>query len=296
MQADKPSNNSRCANPFPPTMGKSGSSDSPQHQEKTKSYKDKSKAFFQKFIWRWITHAVRLANDNNGLVTALATVAIAALTWSISEDSKQQAKIARDQFKVMQGQLDAMEADRRPWVSAKPVLDGIVWNKLGANVQYHLELTNSGHEAGLNMMVSTDVIPFSLTPGSVGAIDWVRKVSDNFKNSKMIKHIGPPILPNSIVNLVREKTIEREEIEAFNKKVGSDGSAIGPYLMPINLAYVVNYFSPNGTPHQTYCWAEINRINQDDPFSIFHPGIQVEVNVPGSALQLRNFGINCGAD
>jgi hypothetical protein len=45
----------------------------------------------------------------NGAVTAAATVAIACLTISLSLDSNRQAETARQQFTIMQGQLDEMK-------------------------------------------------------------------------------------------------------------------------------------------------------------------------------------------
>ena len=45
----------------------------------------------------------------NGAVTAAATVAIAALTISLSLDSSRQAETAHQQFTIMQGQLDEMK-------------------------------------------------------------------------------------------------------------------------------------------------------------------------------------------
>ena len=239
-------------------------------------------------------HQESAEHQENERAITRATIRMAKFNGAIAAATIVNVFISGGTLWAIKSQLDAMEADRRPWVSVKPVLDGIFWNKVGANIRYHLELTNPGRETGLNMMVSTDVIPFSMTPGSVGPSDWVRKESENFKNAGRIKPAGFPIFPNGVFNFVKERTIEWAEIGAFNEKIGAH-TEIGSTLMPINLAFVINYFSPNGAPHQTYCWAIINKINTDDPFSVIDEPIKVEVDVRGDALQLRNFGINCGA-
>jgi hypothetical protein len=221
-----------------------------------------------------------------------STRAIAWLTGVLAFVGVVSAIFSGLQWTAISGQLGAMEADRRPWVSAKPALDGIFWNKNGANIRYHLELTNSGHETGLNMMVAADIIPFT---ADIHPISWVRKKSEDFKKRGRITGFGVPIFPNVVNNIIREKLIDRSEINAFNNRVGAHPE-IGPYLMPIDLAFVINYFSPNGAPHQTYCWAVISKINSGDPFSVIDDTIKVDVDLRGDALRLRNFGINCGAD
>jgi hypothetical protein len=58
----------------------------------------------------------------------------------------EQAKLGIDQLKVMQGQLDAMEADQRPWVFANNVVISrpIVHDEKGTHISLMFDLKNGG--------------------------------------------------------------------------------------------------------------------------------------------------------
>jgi hypothetical protein len=63
-----------------------------------------------KGIRRSVTTAVTWLDGHNGLLTALATVAIAALTYFVASSASEQGKTTSKQLIVMQGQLDEMKA------------------------------------------------------------------------------------------------------------------------------------------------------------------------------------------
>ena len=67
----------------------------------------------ERFIQRPFRRLISCLDRYNGAVTAAATAAIAALTWSLSVDSSHQADTANKQFAVMKGQLAEMESTSR---------------------------------------------------------------------------------------------------------------------------------------------------------------------------------------
>jgi hypothetical protein len=63
----------------------------------------------ERFIFRPARRVLARLEKYNGAVTAAATVVISCLTVSMCVDSGRQAETARDQFKIMSGQLEEMK-------------------------------------------------------------------------------------------------------------------------------------------------------------------------------------------
>lgn len=93
-----------------------------------------------KGIRRWFWQVIVFLDGHNGLVTALATVAIAYLTYSLAADSSRQAAISRGQLDTMQSQLDEMRDERRPWLKLVEITDAYVTKGEGVDVAwFHLK-------------------------------------------------------------------------------------------------------------------------------------------------------------
>jgi hypothetical protein len=102
-----------------------------------------------KKILRWISrrpkYLVEKLNEYDGAVTAGATIVIAALTYFIATDG-------REQMKAIRGQLDAMRDEQRPWISFKDInSEGLIITRdeMYTVVSYHV--FNSGHEPAANI-------------------------------------------------------------------------------------------------------------------------------------------------
>lgn len=86
---------------------------------------------------------IRWLDSHNGLLTAVATLAIAALTYFLATDSAQQARISEHQLTVMQSQLNEMQIDNRAWISPSGayVIPPFV---NGKGIKVSVSLINSG--------------------------------------------------------------------------------------------------------------------------------------------------------
>jgi hypothetical protein len=166
-------------NPFPPSLGKSDPARPLEHKNKAASYKGKAKNFFIKYVWLWIARTVRWINENNGVVTAVATAVIAALTWSISADSKKQAGAAIAQFGIMKAQLDEMksgseqveraieassrqaaaaEEANRAWIDVATVDIEGPW-EIGKDATIKISYLNTGREVATSVRNHATVFP-----------------------------------------------------------------------------------------------------------------------------------------
>ena len=161
VESEKAAGDAHCTNPFPPNMGKKDTASSPKQEEIPKSHKGTTKEFFKKYVLRWISYSIQLIDTHNGLVTAAATAAIAALTWSIAEDSQKQAQTAQAQFKIMRSQLDVMEADQRPWVGGPIEIKSITHDD-GGVIFTHI-YRNVGRTPTKTFYVDGKIIEYSRT-------------------------------------------------------------------------------------------------------------------------------------
>ena len=94
---------------------------------------ERVKANRERYLYRPARRFFGCFERYNGAVTAAATVAIAALTISLSLDSSRQAETAHQQFTIMQGQLDEMKVPIRH--HAKPsqgISHAFLWQEFRA--------------------------------------------------------------------------------------------------------------------------------------------------------------------
>ena len=73
-----------------------------------------------------------------------------------AEAAKTQAAAAGNQIAIMKGQLDAMQADQRPWIKVEATADEIIPFNIthGAGaVPFHAKLTNTGKSPAFNVRV-----------------------------------------------------------------------------------------------------------------------------------------------
>lgn len=97
-----------------------------------------------------------------GIYTAavVALIAILITHW----DSSDQIAALSGQLKVMQGQLDAMEADQRPWIKVEPNVGELPVDLThgvgGLPFHANYKLTNTGHSPAFNVRVA----PYSFVP------------------------------------------------------------------------------------------------------------------------------------
>jgi hypothetical protein len=85
-------------------------------------------------------------------------------THTLAEAALQQAAVAGKQAIVMQGQLDAMETDKRPWIRAEVSIVGpiqfVEWNgKRGINVGLKFDLKNYGGMPAVNARTQPRIAP-----------------------------------------------------------------------------------------------------------------------------------------
>jgi type II secretory pathway pseudopilin PulG len=123
----------------------------------------------QIFIARWVGKIIKLLNDLNGLMTALATVAIAVLTWFISKDSHDQLDAVKGQQSVMQRQLDEIKEEQRPWVAISVALETPT---VGKSLAVQINYNNVGHKPAFRMVSSASAIAVNWNSGKIlGAMD-----------------------------------------------------------------------------------------------------------------------------
>lgn len=125
----------------PPATAQQEAEDHGNHGEVKKS----PKIFFIK----WGSGLIDWIDAHNGLMTALATVAIACLTWFISSDSHDQLDAVRGQQAVMQSQLDEIKLEQRPWVAISATLKPI---EIGKPIVIQIAFSNVGHKPAFNMI------------------------------------------------------------------------------------------------------------------------------------------------
>ena len=89
----------------------------PNYKQDYKRRFKRPRCFAHKWVVRPTSWVVRWLDQHNGVVTAVATVAIAYLTWSLTSDSRRQAESSDGQLQAIKRQLGVMESDQRPWIS-----------------------------------------------------------------------------------------------------------------------------------------------------------------------------------
>lgn len=108
--------------------------------------------------------AARWLNDYNAVITAVATVVIAYLTYSLAVDSARQAEISQGALEAVKGQLDAMRADQRPWVaisSSPELLELKAINDFWVDAVVQIQIKNSGKTPARRVILKGTLVPIA---------------------------------------------------------------------------------------------------------------------------------------
>jgi hypothetical protein len=159
----------------PSVAAESSSSDNarpPHQQKKAAKYYQRAKRLIWWLIGRPIVWTAKALDPYSVLLTALATIALAILTYflavyanDLGQISGKQLDAMREQQRVMQGQLDEMQIDQRPWISITSEIrrNGVVryeWNgQQGISTSETFTLRNYGHSPARNVTIKLDIIP-----------------------------------------------------------------------------------------------------------------------------------------
>lgn len=188
-QAD-PGNESKQSKPFQFTGEKVERTAAPNYAEIAKHYKNKACELMKRgaiftcsFGWQKIRRFIAIIDEHDGFVTALATAAIAYLTWSLATDSSRQAESAQGQFKVMREQLKEMKSSseqveraigaanrqaaaaedaNRAWIAVGTAeIDG-PWEQ-GKATKVKIEFVNSGREVATSVLNHVRAMPVPIS-------------------------------------------------------------------------------------------------------------------------------------
>ncbi len=211
--------------------------------------------FLQRFVIRPISCVIQWLDKHDGIVTSTATVAIAYLTWSLAEDSRRQANTANDQFNIMRGQLNAMEAEQRPWVSVPPkdgfsIVEPLTFGaKTGAAMRLYYKLRNTGKSPGLHVRVQAKIV-------SPPKETWMAIEIANIQSSicEPMRHIEEQfsdaiIFPGDEIDGNFPVSVSTTEIESWLKKSESGNFAHPGFISPFLIVCFDYQFASDHTRH-----------------------------------------------
>jgi hypothetical protein len=99
------------------------------------------------FDYRKTDDKYRESQDRSSRRTACATVAMAVFTAAIFALGVFQYLVLKGQLTTMQGQLDEMRIEQRPWLSAEiTISDPIIYDGFGIRVPFTFKVKNPGKE------------------------------------------------------------------------------------------------------------------------------------------------------
>jgi hypothetical protein len=249
----------------------------------------------------------------NILVTAGATFVIAAATvatvWVtlhhaeiFSEqlaEFRTQASAASEQTKALKRQLTLLEADQRPWISAKlEITADFVANKKGANIGFRYTFKNVGKSPALNVFGYARIKPNTqdlLTGGAFHADPQGQLTSHCTELSKLTTDVtgrpgqffGDVIFPGDSVVVDDEATINRdEEVTAPPGTIMIERQR--KFTAPILITFCVAYQASLETnPRQTGQAYYLTRKRSDVPGGILYVDPSELGTIPASELGLR---------
>ncbi|MGH6836302.1 MAG: hypothetical protein ACREC9_12315 [Methylocella sp.] len=152
--------NSNQPKPFPSTGENADGASAPQQKGIANRCIENAKKLLRRSIIRPAAWTINWVNSHNGLLTAIATVAIAVWTYFVAQYAADQSKIIRKQLTIMQGQLDAVEADQRPWLKVDiGVKDFIFDANKDVYIDLSIKLKNIGKSPAQNIQESFILVP-----------------------------------------------------------------------------------------------------------------------------------------
>lgn len=193
-------------------------------------------------------------------------------------------------------------ADRRPWVSVTPTIEGIEWGPNGARLNLRFLMQNTGRSPAEHVAMQDAALPFMTVDPKNIPYNWIVRRLEASKRSPM--GLGPPIYPGVPVLMNSTELFSVEEIQKFKHlistaKRNSNDPPPQPIpdaqlSIPIAVAYVVDY-DDGKTKYQSYCWASVNWVDPARP-SIRGLALPFNKNLLKSELALFEENFGCGAE
>lgn len=222
------------------------------------------------FVW-----TIRRLNKYGDAVTAAATFAIAVLTGVLAWYANEQGTISENQRAVMQGQLDEMKAEQRPWVYADFKPGGAFYktqsNGIGIPVAFFFH--NTGHLPAL--YVSPDIEAYlSGEDDKIGSTTvrerQKRRCEQSLQQPNAPDQIGVTVFPGQNVPFSTAAGIGAAKIVALQQlwrdKLKKEMDILAPWITGC-----IRYRSPDGVSHQTGIafTVEMTRPDHDGLFALF---------------------------
>ena len=170
-----------------------------------------------------------------------ATVGIAAIAVA-NHDSEKQFTAIHNQQIVMQGQLDAMYNDQRPWVSVDPIIASkLRYDDNGIGVTIDLRLKNPGRSPAMNVRAD-------------GKMTFAHKLSDHLRAQRELCDSLPLSPQNNLIFPGTDPVSQwmpftggREEVAKARSATAIPDRMIAPYL----IGCVRYEFGADNSKHRT---------------------------------------------
>jgi len=171
---------------------------------------------------------------------------------SSGEDTKQIIATAKDQVKVMQGQLNEMKVEQRPWVYADIGVGGAIYRNQGGGVTIPIvfALHNTGHLPASYVYPDIEAILPAGVGSKIAKERQQKRCAPILQQAAVSDQIGTTVFPGQTVKFGVGAGISLEEIETAKKAWEEHGGKQMDFLMAW-VAGCIRYRSPDGEVHQT---------------------------------------------
>jgi hypothetical protein len=242
-------------------------------------------ALWLSFLWLIIQDAVGSEPDRATRLTAYANIAIAffsAVTLAVAIFAY---SVSHGQLRAMQGQLDIMELDQRPWVfvaSAQPIRDlSFVDGKAYAAIE--LQLKNAGRRPARFASIEGE---FIIRGNSEGEVRKGWGACERAKRKPVGQFLaGTAVFPGQDVPQAHVFTMSSEDIAKWKVEYERAASEQKPFTMaPIIVGCVDYVFEADNRHHQTRFVFEADR-HGPDSFSF------LAIDPNGGNVPLKEFAL-----
>ncbi len=201
----------------------------------------------------------------------------------------------------MNGQLDEMRAEQRPWVSIEPTILAVTWDKTGVTVDMKYTVKNTGRSPAMHVEVEDQVVPWLAQPSP---FDVLKKMTAAARKIGALP-IGFPLFPREERDVFSVDTFSREDMDSFfgylTKFKHSPTDPDMPLdavkqMLTLTVVYLVGYAFVDGTvQHQHSCLARISRVLPGIAINI-EGNLPLEMNLHPPDVRLVKLGMGCEAD
>jgi hypothetical protein len=276
-QTEQPEKKSDYPDPLPSNAENTDGPSAPKQEKIARHNIENAKQFWRRWMERPIACIVRWIDKHDGVVTAAATVAIAFLTWSLSQDSRRQADTANNQFRIMKGQLDAMEADQRPWVSIDgDHHSGIVWDERGARLSVLFNLKNVGKSPAADVFFEAKAILPKIGGPAIPLNAMMEYAADINRRRATSEMAGEFYFPNHTYPTGMGLLIDRNDFKALTRDTNM------PDVLPRIIACVSYRIVTRVDFKQTCTSYYVTTTRNDHPGESF--GVGLDVNIPADRV------------